>query len=69
MDSEALKIILNLQKENILLRRAILDAVLMLNMREKYRVLQYDDNDANCLHDEVCKILSLFKYQNKVDNT
>ena len=57
MDSEALKIILNLKEQNIIYRRAILDAALMLSKREEYCVIQYDYEFANCLNLEVSDIL------------
>jgi hypothetical protein len=69
MDAESLKIILKLQKDNILLRRAILDAILMLRDRKEYTVVQYQNDDANFLHTQVCKFLSSLEEQNKVDNT
>ena len=61
MDSNSLIIILNLQRSNIILRRAILDAALMLNKREEYYTLQYDDEDANLLNCEVVNLLRTLK--------
>jgi len=64
MESEALKIILNLKKENVLLKRAMKDFWLMICERKAYRVLQYNDNDANMLYKEIYNLLSSLENHN-----
>lgn len=68
MNAEALKIILNLQKENILLRSAIINAYIMLYKCKKHFVLRYDDNDAKTLLDAVYRILSFVKEEQQPSN-
>ena len=58
MNAEALKIILDLQKENTLLKRAIIDAIVMLNKKEEYYVIQYGNDEADYLITEVVNVLS-----------
>ena len=60
MDSEALKIILDLKKENVILERAIIDATIMLSNRKKHFTLRVDNQDVRFLMNEVHKILSDF---------
>jgi hypothetical protein len=61
MDSEALKIILTLKEENTLLKRAIINAFLMLNRRKSHFTLAFGDQDVRCLMKEVYDILSDFE--------
>ena len=62
MDANALEIILKLKEENIVLKKAILDAALMLSSRKKHLVIKYgfDDaySDASWLIRQVYKILA-----------
>jgi hypothetical protein len=58
MDAESLNIILSQNKENILLRRAITDAYLMLRKRKSYPVVIYDIQDADFLLSEIKELLS-----------
>lgn len=60
MDSEALKIILSLQEENTLLKRAIDDAAVMLSRREKHLVLEYGMPVTSFLFQEIDSILLSF---------
>ena len=60
MDSEALKIILDLKEENIILERAIIDAIIMLSNRKEHFTLRVDNQDVRLLMTEVYKILSDF---------
>ena len=60
MDAEALKIILSLKEENIILHRTIVDALVMLNKRKKHFTFKTDNQDASWLIQEVHNILSDF---------
>jgi len=55
-----LKYIIDLKKENVLLNRAILDAVIMLTKREVHKVQDFDNN-GDWLLNEVRNILNDFK--------
>jgi hypothetical protein len=61
MDSESLKIILALKEENVLLKRAITDAYLMLRRRMEYPVVEYGMQDVEFLLLEIKNILEGFK--------
>jgi len=62
IDADALRIILELQRQNILMKRAIEDASLMLAARKKHLVLQYEDlNEAGLLLKRVYQILDDLK--------
>jgi hypothetical protein len=61
MDSEALKIILQLKEENTLLHRAIVDAAIMLDLKKKHFILRYDDPDISFLFLEIGNILKSFE--------
>ena len=64
MDSEALKIILNLHRENIMLKRAISDAIIMLELKREHFILDYDiGGDAIALFSSIGEILSLLNQQ------
>jgi hypothetical protein len=69
MDAEALKIILKLHEENVLLKRAIVDAILMLNKRKKHLVVQYEIERqyVSCLFIEIERIL--FDFNNRQQPT
>jgi hypothetical protein len=58
MDAEALKIILNLKEENTLLKRAIVDAAVVLKKRKEHPVMEYDIQDVSFLFAEIRNILS-----------
>jgi len=62
------KYILGLQIENILLKRAINDAAVMLNNRKKHFTLSYNNEDIHFLFQEVYKILSSLNKQNEINN-
>jgi len=61
MDSEALKIILEIQKENILLKRAINDAIVILKKRKEHLVLEYNMPCVSWLFEEIKNIISYFE--------
>jgi len=65
MDSESLKIILALKEENILLKRAVVDAVIMLKNRKKHLVMKYDSDDISFLFSEIEDILKDFEAKQK----
>jgi hypothetical protein len=59
MDAEALKNILDLQRENILMKRAIIDAIFALSKREMHRIVKYDGMpDIEYLFDAIRDLLS-----------
>lgn len=60
MDSEAIKIILKLQEENILLRRGVHGAILALHARETppgRLIPEYGDDDIRVLFAEISSVL------------
>ncbi len=59
MDAETLKEILKLKEENILLKRGIKDAVLMLHKQERYPIISYNIEELSCLFSEIKSILLL----------
>ena len=66
---KAIKLILDLQKENVLLRRAINDATVMLSSRKRYMVLTYEDKYISCFMSELYRMLSDFnKIQQPTNN-
>ena len=70
MDAEALKIILSLKEENIFYKRAIVDAIVMINNRKEHLILEYgiSDNDVNWLFSEIRKLLPLIEKEKKPTN-
>jgi hypothetical protein len=56
MDVEALKIILKLQEENTLLRKAISDAIIRLSTKGKHHSAESDDTDVASLFSLINKI-------------
>jgi hypothetical protein len=65
MDAEALKIILDLQKENILLKRAINDAEVTLIKQKPHLVLQYGLEETNRLFSAIYDTLEKFDQMKK----
>lgn len=59
MDAEALKEVLKLKEENILLKRGIKDAALMLHKQERHPIMSYDIEELSCLFLEIKSILLL----------
>jgi len=59
MDSETLKIILKLNKENTLLKRAVVDAYLMLHNRTMHTCIKYGMYETDCLFSGIKDILSV----------
>ena len=68
LTGDAMKTILDLKRENVLLRRAIDDAAIMLGKQKKHLVVQYGDNDANFLIDRVNDILLLLEKKQQPTN-
>lgn len=56
-DAEALKIILALKEENVLLKRAIVDALIMVSKRRTHFILKYDNKDVSWLFKEIQALL------------
>ncbi|HEX2920905.1 MAG TPA: hypothetical protein VHO50_07065 [Bacteroidales bacterium] len=67
MDAEALKIILELKQENVLMARAIGDVIMMLKNRKEHFTLEYGDEYINLLVEEVIKVLSELPDKPKTD--
>jgi hypothetical protein len=61
MDSNDLKIILNLKEENMLMHRAIVDAAIALKNRKQHLVLEYGISDVSFLFSEIKDILLSFE--------
>jgi hypothetical protein len=61
MDAEALKTILDLKEENVLLKRAIINAAIMLLKRKSHFTLTYSNQDIRFLMKEIYSILSDFE--------
>jgi hypothetical protein len=61
MDAEALKIILELKEENVILRNVITNATIMLKRRSEHLVIKQDDGVAHCLLLEIRRILEDLK--------
>jgi hypothetical protein len=56
-----LKTVLELQKENTLLHRAILDACVMLQERKRHPVILYGIDDVSWLFDRIFKVLDFLE--------
>ena len=59
--SKALKMVLDLQTENVILKRAIWDAYIMLTKRKSHIVVRYRLHEAEALHEAVEDILSVLE--------
>ena len=64
MDAESLKIILELKKENILLKRAITDATVALVKRKMHLVMSFDLEETNGLFAAISDILEELNRKN-----
>ena len=67
MDSETLKIILDLKEENALLKRAMLDAAVMLHSRRVHTVAKYGVEEASILFAVIRSTLSSFENKQPTD--